>query len=216
MTPLAPLRDLASHEEQLFARMSEHVSVKQPQVGKSLPEVARHLVEQRPLAVHDLVVREGQNKVFTERINHAECQRAVLVFAMDRVLREVAQGVVHPAHVPLEAEPQASQVSRPRHTRPARRFLGDRQNARVFAMAEFIEPFEEIDRFEVFVAAVNVGDPLTGFARVVEIDHRGHGVDSQSVDVVTIEPEKRIPQQEVADLGAAVVEDLGAPIAMFS
>ena len=79
-------------------------------------------------------------------------------------------------------------------------------------MAEFIESFEELDRLEVLVAAVDVGDPLPGFARVVEIDHRGHGVDSQSVDVVTIKPEKQaFPQQEVADLGPAKVEDLGTP-----
>ena len=54
--PLAPLAELASHEQELFARMAVHVAVQQAQVGEPLPGIARHLIEQRSLAVHDLVV----------------------------------------------------------------------------------------------------------------------------------------------------------------
>ena len=54
--PLAPLGDLVAHEQQLLARVAVHVAVEEPQIGEFLPEVARHLVEQRALAVHDLVV----------------------------------------------------------------------------------------------------------------------------------------------------------------
>ena len=65
VAPFTPLRDLAPHEEQLLPGVAVHVAVKQPEVGEFLPEVARHLVEQRSLAVHDLVVREGEDEVFT-------------------------------------------------------------------------------------------------------------------------------------------------------
>ena len=120
VVPFTPLRDLAPHEEQLLPRVAVHVAVKEPEVREFLPEVARHLVEQRSLAVHDLVVREGEDEVFTERVDHAEGERTVFVLAIDRVFGEIAQRVVHPAHVPLEAEAQASQVSGSRHARPAR------------------------------------------------------------------------------------------------
>ena len=128
----------------------------------------------------------------------------------------IAERVVHPAHVPLEAEAQAAQVGRPRHARPARRFLGDGQDAGMFAVAELVEPLEEVDRLEVLVAAEDVGDPLAGLARIVEVEHRGDGVDPQAVEVVAVEPEERVAEQEVADLGPAVVEDLGAPVAVLA
>ena len=86
----------------------------------------------------------------------------------------------------------------------------------MFAMAELVEPLDEVDRLEVLVAAEDVGDPLAGFARVVEVEHRGDGIDAQAVEVVAIEPEERIAEQEVADLGPAVVEDLGAPVAVLA
>ena len=38
---------------------------------------------------------------------------------------QVLQRVVHPAHVPLEAEAEAAEIRRPRHHRPGRGFLGD-------------------------------------------------------------------------------------------
>ena len=43
VVPLAPLRDFAAHEDQLLARLGEHVAKQQPQVGILLPLIARHL-----------------------------------------------------------------------------------------------------------------------------------------------------------------------------
>ena len=53
-------------------------------------------------------------------------------------------------------------------------------------------------------------------ARVVEVEHRRHGVHAQAVDVVLLEPEQRVAQQEVADLVAAVVEDERAPVLVLA
>ncbi len=60
---------------------------------------------------------------------------------------------------------------------------------------------------EVLPSAEFVGHPLAVFAAVVEVEHRGHGVDADPVDVVLVEPEQGVGDQEVADLVAAVVED---------
>ena len=86
----------------------------------------------------------------------------------------------------------------------------------MLAVAELVEPLEEVDRLEVLVAAEDVGDPLAGLARVVEVEHRGDGVDPEAVDVVALEPEQGVAEEEVADLGAAVVEDLRAPVAVLA
>ena len=70
-------------------------------------------------------------------------------------------------------------------------------------MTELVESFEEVDCLEVLVAAELVGDPLAGLARIVEIEHRGDGVDPQAVEVVDVEPEERVAEEEVSHLRAA-------------
>ena len=49
-------------------------------------------------------------------------------------------------------------------------------------------------------------------ARVVEVEHRRHGVDAQPVDVVAVEPAQRAGDEERAHLAPAVVEDRRRPV----
>ena len=59
VVPLAILPELAPHEEELLPGLSILVAEQQAQVGALLPVVAGHLVDQRSLAVHHLVVRDS-------------------------------------------------------------------------------------------------------------------------------------------------------------
>ena len=59
-------------------------------------------------------------------------------------------------------------------------------------MQSLIQGTQEVHRVEILPAAVAVGDPFTGLAAVVEVEHRGHGVHAQGVDMKTIEPEHRV------------------------
>ena len=68
MGPFVPLADLTAHEQQLLARLCPHVAEQQSQVGELLPVVARHLREERALAVDDLVMGKGQREVLVEGI----------------------------------------------------------------------------------------------------------------------------------------------------
>ena len=79
-----------------------------------------------------------------------------------------------------------------------------------------VELAHEVDRLEVLAAAVLVGDPLAVLARVVEVQHRGDGVDPQPVDVVAVEPAHRARHQERAHLVAAVVEDRRVPVGVVA
>ena len=135
---------------------------------------------------------------------------------MHRVVLDVAQRVVHPAHVPLEVEAEAAEVRRLRDAGPGGRFLGDRQHAREIAADRDVELAQELDRLEVLAPAVVVGNPLAGLAAVVEVQHRRHGVHAQAVDVVAVHPEQRVGDEEVAHLVPAVVEDLGAPVGVLA
>ncbi len=79
------LGDLVAHEEELLARVRPHVGVERAEVRELLPAVAGHLVQQRALAVDDLVVGQRQDEVLGEGVDEAEGQLVVVVAAVDRV-----------------------------------------------------------------------------------------------------------------------------------
>ena len=131
--PLGLLGELAAHEEQLLARVRPHGREVGPHVGQLLPAVAGHLAQQRALAVHDLVVADRQHEVLAPGVHQRERHLVVVPLAVDRLVLHVLQRVVHPAHVPLQAEAEAAQVGRPGHARPRGRLLGDGHDARARA-----------------------------------------------------------------------------------
>ena len=212
MVPLLVLRELAAHEQQLLAGMRPHVRVERTQVRELLPAVARHLVHERALPVHDLVVREREDEVLVPGVDERERQLVVVVAPVDRVVGEVPERVVHPAHVPLEAEAEPAHVRRPRDGGPRRRLLGRRDHARLAHVHELVELAQEPDGVEVLVAAELVRHPLALLTRVVEVEHRGDGVDPDPVGVELLQPEERVREEEVPHLVAAEVEDERPPV----
>ncbi len=129
---------------------------------------------------------------------------------------EVPQRVVHPAHVPLQAEAQPAQIGGPRHAGPGRRFLGHGEDARILQVDLLVELLDEGDRFQVFAPAELIGNPLAVLAAVVEVEHRGDRIDPQPIDVILVEPEQGIGHQEIAHFVASIVEDQGSPVGMLS
>ena len=125
MIPFPTLAEFAAHEEELLPRLAVHVPVDQSEVGELLPVVSGHFAEERSFAVHDLIMGKRKGEVLRKGIKHAEGQIVMLVFSMDRVMGHVGQRVVHPTHVPLEAETQAAQVGGPGDHGPGSGFLGD-------------------------------------------------------------------------------------------
>ena len=160
VVPLAPLPEFRAHEQQLLAGMAVHVAVQRPQGRVLLPHVARHLVEHRALAVHDLVVRERQDEVLGVHVERRERHQVVLPAAMDRILAGVLEDVVHPAHVPLVGEAEAADVHRPADAGPRRRFLRRGQRAGELAVRQPVQLLQERDRLEVLAAAEPVRNPF--------------------------------------------------------
>ncbi|CAB4958041.1 unannotated protein [freshwater metagenome] len=131
---------------------------------------------------------------------------------MDRVLLEVLQRVVHPAHVPLEAEAEAADIRGPRDAGPRGRLLGGGDRPGLPRVDDLVHLLQERDGLEVLAAPVDVGHPLALLAGVVEVEHGRHGVDPQAVDVELLHPVEGGRQEEVADLVATEVEDQRAPV----
>ena len=75
---------------------------------------------------------------------------------------------------------------------------------------------KEVDCFEMFVSAVLIRHPLAALTRIVEVQHRGNGIDSQTVDMELLQPVQSVGGQEVANLWPAEVEDVGTPIGVLT
>ena len=138
----------------------------------------------------------------------------MLPAAMDRVLGEIIQRVVHPAHVPLEAEAQPAGVSRAADGGPRGRFLGEVHDAGVARVGLLVEHAQESDRVEVLAPALRIGNPFALAPRVIQIEHRGDRVDAQAVGMELAQPAFGAAEKEVAHLGAAEVKDVGSPVGL--
>jgi hypothetical protein len=157
-------------------------------------------------------MRQRQDEVLREGIGEREGQLVVVPATVDRLVLEVGQRVVHPAHVPLKVEPQPTEVGRPRDPGPRRRLLRRRDDARLAAVNDLVVLLEEGHGIEVLVTAVLVGHPPPLLARVIEVEHGSHGVDADAVCVVFARPVQGVREQEVAHLVAPVAKDQRSPV----
>ncbi len=136
----------------------------------------------------------------------------MMVAAVDRIARHVAQRVVHEAHVPLEAEAEAALVHRLRHLGPGGRFLGDRHRAGMGAVDRDVHRLEEADRLQILAAAARIGQPLARLARIIEVQHRGDRIDAQPVEVIFLGPVERVVDEEGQHLAPPEIVDRGLPV----
>ena len=164
VVPFHPLTDFPAHKEQLLARVAIHIAVQQPEVGELLPFVTGHLPQQRALAVHYFVVGERQDEVFGEGVKHGKGHAVVMIPAVNGVLRHVLQRIVHPAHVPLQAEAQAAHIGGSRNHRPRRGLLGNGEHAGVARVNQLVHALQQCNGGQVFPAAVLIGNPLAALA----------------------------------------------------
>jgi hypothetical protein len=82
-------------------------------------------VQQVALAVHHLVVAEGEHEVLGVGVPDRERHIVLVELAEPRIQLEVIEHVVHPTHVPFEVETQAAHVGGLGHHRPGGGFLGN-------------------------------------------------------------------------------------------
>ncbi len=214
--PFPVLTELTPHKQQFLAGMSIHKAVIGTQVGKLLPLVTRHFTQHRPLAVNHFVVGNRQDKILVKRIEQTKRKQAVMILTIDRIFADIAQSIVHPAHIPLITEPETAHRSRARNHRPCGRLLGTGTGAAVQTINQFVHSPQKGDCFQIFVTAVNVGNPLAGIAGIIEIKHRSHRVHPQAVNVIFPQPVKGVGAQIVKNFGTAVVINFGSPVFVFA
>src|SRR5208282_1805755 len=96
---------------------------------------------------------------------------------------EVLEGVVHPSHVPLQAESEAAEINGPRHHGIRGGLLRESLNVGMLFVGFEIEAAQKVDGFQVLASSKFIGNPLALLARIVEIEHGSDRVHAQPVDM---------------------------------
>ncbi len=164
--------------------------------------------------MYHFIVRQTQQKLLRVRIYHRKRQLIVMRTAVNRVIFHIFRKIIHPAHVPLIVETKAFVIEISRHLRPCGRLLCDEKRIRELFFEDRIQVFQKLDCLEVLISAVDVGDPLAVLLAVIEIQHRGNGIHTDSVSVVLFRPEQSVRDQEVLDFRSSVVVDQCSPVRM--
>ena len=139
----------------------------------------------------------------------------MIVTAKIRIGLHIRQYVVHPAHIPLKVETQTAHVHRLGHERPCGGFFRDHHCLRVLRKHGGVEFLQKRDRFQIFILAVDIRDPLAGFFIVIEIKHRCDRIYAQPVDMITVKIKQRVGYQKRQNLVAPVIEYACAPTLML-
>ena len=216
LTPLTFLAEFLAHEEELLAAVAHHEGIAQTKVGVLVDTIAGHLLDHGTLEVNDLVVGQRENIVLCTVVTHGKGQSIVVTLAHNGIEFHILAEVMHPAHVPLEVKAKPVVFGLRGDLGPCCGFLGDGKEAGMCAMNDGIEMLEELDRVEVLISAVLVGQPLAVLLAVVKIEHGSNCIDTNTVNVEFPDPVENIRDQEIADLMLAEIENTGAPVRVLT
>ena len=123
--------DILPHKQKLLAGMGHMIRVGQTQIRKLLLPLSRHPAKKRALAVYHLVVGQHQHKLLAVGVDHAESQIVVPPRAEEGIRRDIAQIVIHKAHIPFQVKAQTVLVQRTRDLRPRCGLLRNHQHPRI-------------------------------------------------------------------------------------
>ena len=118
VVPLAPLGDLAAHEQELFARVSPHKPQIGAQICELLPRISWHFLNEGTLSVNDLIVRKWKDELLREGVDESKRQLIVMMRAVNGITLDILERVVHPPHVPFVGEAKAMLTRRLGYTGP--------------------------------------------------------------------------------------------------
>jgi hypothetical protein len=96
---------------------------------------------------------------------------------------------MHPTHIPLQAKPQAAYIGGMGDHRPGSRFFGESLRIGIIAIDSLVQVAQESNRIQVLPAAITVGNPFAFFAAIIQVKHRRHRIQAQSVNMIFIKPE---------------------------
>ena len=76
--------------------------------------------------------------------------------------------------------------------------------------------FKKLYRFQIFIPAEFIGNPLTVLFTIIEIKHGSYRIHPNTVYMIFLCPEQYIGDQEILHFRFAVIKNLGSPVGMLA
>ena len=159
---------------------------------------------------------EGENVVLRKGIVEGESQLIVMPLAVDGIQLDVAENVIHPAHVPLEAKAQSAHGSGFGDHGEGSGFFRNGHGAGEVSVNDGVHLLQESNGFQVFTSTVFVGQPLSSFTAEIVIQHGGYSIHPETICMVPLQPEAGIAQQERTSFTSGKVKHAGSPLRHFT
>src|SRR5438034_3316546 len=109
--------------------MPPHITKEGTEIGKPLPQVTWHFVNQRSLDMYDFIMRQREHKVFRVSVHKRKGNIVMVVASMNWIKMDIFKHIMHPTHIPFEGKAQATHICWTRYERPGTRFFRNRNGS---------------------------------------------------------------------------------------
>ena len=116
-------------------------------------------------------MRQYKDIVLAVRIRHGKCHHIMRVLPEIRIQLHIFCKIVHPSHIPFQAESKTVILRGPCYLRPCGRLFRDHDSALISSQNNGVQMLKELDRLKVLISAIFICDPLTVLLSVIQIKH---------------------------------------------
>ena len=166
--------------------------------------------------MNDFIMRKNKDIVLRICILHGKCHHMMCIFPEIRIQLHILCKIMHPSHIPLQAESQSVILRVSCNLWPCSGFFCDHHRPRISSKYNRIKMLEKLNRLKILIATILVWDPLSVLLSIIKIKHGCHCIDTQSVHMEMLDPEQCICNQEIPYLRLFIIKDLRSPVRMLS
>ncbi len=128
------------------------------------------------------------------------------------VITDISQIIIHKPHIPLHVKTKTVLLEIARDLGPCGGLLRNHVNTGIAFFHDGVEMLEKFHGLQIFMASVNICDPLSILLSIVQIQHGGHRIHPDAVHMVFFHPIQSIGDQIIGHLRPPVIIDQGTPV----
>ena len=142
--------------------------------------------------MNDFIMRKNKDIVLRICILHGKCHHMMCIFPEIRIQLHILCKIMHPSHIPLQAESQSVILRVSCNLWPCSGFFCDHHRPRISSKYNRIKMLEKLNRLKILISTILVWNPLSVLLSIIKIKHGCHCIDTQSVHMEMLDPEQCI------------------------
>ena len=130
------------------------------------------------------------------------------------IISNIIYIIVHKSHIPFQIKSKPPIIQFTCNLWKSGTFFSDCENTGISFFHDGIKMLHHLDRFEVLITAINICNPLSILFSIIQVQHTGNRIHTDSVHMVFFYPEKSICYQIVGHLRSSIIIYQGSPVSM--